>query len=128
MTNETKSLMRRLGVQLAGRGDKAPRPESASASGALWWGLLGVLGFSLTLPATRVAVPELGGAFVGLARAIVAAFCAGVLLYLRREPLPPRRLWTSLGITHNLGLHHLAQRRLRRLRARFLNIVHHGVE
>lgn len=125
MTNETKSLMRRLGVQLAGRGDKAPRPESASASGALWWGLLGVLGFSLTLPATRVAVPELG---VGLARAIVAAFCAEFLLYLRREPLPPRRLWTSLGITHNLGLHHLAQRRHRRLRARFLNIAHHGVE
>lgn len=66
---------------------------------AVYWGALGVLGFSLTLPATRAAAPELGGAFVGLARAIVAALCAGLLLMAKGETLPPRRLWGSLALT-----------------------------
>ena len=36
-------------------------------------GFLGMLGFSLTLPATRIAVSELDPVFVGLGRAVVAA-------------------------------------------------------
>jgi drug/metabolite transporter (DMT)-like permease len=61
-------------------------------------GLLGVLGFSLTLPATRAAVPELGGTFVGLGRALVAAALAALLLLARRERLPERRHWPSLAL------------------------------
>jgi hypothetical protein len=54
----------------------------------LLMGTLGVLGFSLTLPATRAAVPELGGTVVGLGRAIVAALLAALLLLaLRERPL-----------------------------------------
>ncbi|MEJ7901635.1 MAG: hypothetical protein WKF63_07285, partial [Thermomicrobiales bacterium] len=39
-------------------------------------GLFGVLAFSFTLPLTRLAAPELGGVFVGLGRAFVAAVLA----------------------------------------------------
>ena len=53
-------------------------------------GLLGVLGFSFTLPATRVAVDGLDPTFVGLGRAAVAAMPAAVLLALWGERLPDR--------------------------------------
>jgi len=53
-------------------------------------GFLGVLGFSGSLPATRVAVEDLDPAFVGLGRAVVAAALGGALLLLLRQP-PPRR-------------------------------------
>lgn len=69
--------------------------NNVTASGAetrgILWGLLGVVAFSLTLPATRVAVPEMGAVAVGLGRALVAAVLAGGLLLVRREPLPARR-------------------------------------
>jgi drug/metabolite transporter (DMT)-like permease len=61
-------------------------------------GLLGVLGFSFTLPVTRVAVEGLDPAFVGLGRAAVAALPAAVLLRVWREPLPD---WTTV---RRLGL------------------------
>jgi drug/metabolite transporter (DMT)-like permease len=58
---------------------------------ALWWGLVGVLGFSFSLPLTRVAVKTLDPTFIGLGRALVAAVFAGALLVLTRQPLPARR-------------------------------------
>ncbi|MGF1566486.1 MAG: DMT family transporter [Nodosilinea sp.] len=61
-------------------------------------GFLGVLIFSLTLPATRVAVAELDPVFVGLGRAVVAAGLALILLGITRQPLPPRRLWPNFCI------------------------------
>jgi drug/metabolite transporter (DMT)-like permease len=65
-------------------------------------GLIGVVSFSLTLPATRVAVPQLGAIVVGLGRAVVAAVLAGVLLALRREPFPKAHalalVTTGLGV------------------------------
>jgi drug/metabolite transporter (DMT)-like permease len=51
-------------------------------------GLAAVVAFSLTLPATRVAVAELGGPLVGLGRALVAALIGGALLLARRERWP----------------------------------------
>ncbi len=54
------------------------------------WGMLGVLGFSLTLPATRVAVLDIDPLVVGLGRALIAAILAAILLSLTRQPLPPR--------------------------------------
>ena len=62
------------------------------------YGLLGVLSFSLTLPATRVAVVELDPTFVGLGRAIVAAGLAAIALRVTRQPLPNRRHWRQLVI------------------------------
>jgi drug/metabolite transporter (DMT)-like permease len=61
-------------------------------------GFLGVLAFSVTLPATRAAVPELGGTTVGLGRALVAALLAAALLMARRERPPDRRYWGGLVI------------------------------
>jgi len=52
------------------------------------WGFAGILAFSLSLPATRVAVPELGWMVVGLGRAVVAAAIATLLLWVRHEPFP----------------------------------------
>ena len=57
----------------------------------LLFGFLGVLAFSFTLPMTRAAVPELGGTFVGLGRALVAAVLAAIVLLVTRQRLPDRR-------------------------------------
>src|SRR5207244_3516195 len=62
----------------------------------LLWGLTGVLVFSGTLPATRLAVGALGPMFVASARALVAAVLAGLVLALSRRPLPERRHWLAL--------------------------------
>ena len=63
---------------------------------ALWMGGLGVLCFSFTLPATHLAEPAFGGVVVGLGRALVAALLAGILLFIKRESLPPRSTWPGL--------------------------------
>ncbi len=68
-----------------------------AVAGSLW-GLLGVLAFSLTLPATRLAVADLDSWAVGLGRAVVAGALAVLLLALRRQPLPPRALWPRLAV------------------------------
>jgi drug/metabolite transporter (DMT)-like permease len=67
------------------------------------WGGLGVLAFSFSLPATRLAVEDLSPTIVGLGRALVAAALAAALLAWRRERLPdrrdlPRLLATGLGV------------------------------
>ncbi|MBD2089044.1 DMT family transporter [Microcoleus sp. FACHB-1515] len=62
------------------------------------YGLLGVFSFSLTLPATRVAVAELDPTFVGLGRAIVAAGLAAIALRVTRQPLPTKSQWRDLAI------------------------------
>ncbi len=65
---------------------------------AFWWGVLGVVGFSFTLPATRLAVGELDGTVVGLGRAVVAAGLAAAALLATRQRLPPRPLWGRLAL------------------------------
>lgn len=62
-------------------------------------GTLGVAGFSLTLPATRLAVIELDPTFVGLGRAIIAALIAGVALVIFHAPRPVGMQWLRLGGT-----------------------------
>jgi len=61
--------------------------------------MLGVVGFSLTLPATRLAVAELDPTFVGLGRAIIAATLAGIALMMARSPWPDGMQWPRLGAT-----------------------------
>jgi drug/metabolite transporter (DMT)-like permease len=53
-------------------------------------GFLGVAAFSVTLPATRIAVAELDPVFVGLGRAVVAAVFAGAALAFTGQRLPTR--------------------------------------
>jgi len=67
-------------------------------SSALIWGFLGVTAFSLTLPATKVAVTTMDGLVVGLGRSLVAATCALLLLIWYRVPVPRRGSWPRLGL------------------------------
>ncbi|MBL1176973.1 DMT family transporter [Pantanalinema sp. GBBB05] len=62
----------------------------------LIYGFLGVLIFSLTLPATRIAVTDLDATVVGLGRAVVAALLAATLLKVTRQPRPRLRHLPSL--------------------------------
>jgi drug/metabolite transporter (DMT)-like permease len=64
----------------------------------LFLGFLGVLAFSFTLPATRVAVEELDPVVVGIGREAVAAVLAGLVLLATRAPLPSRAQVLRLGI------------------------------
>ncbi|WP_455384358.1 DMT family transporter [Acidihalobacter prosperus] len=63
----------------------------------LAWALLGVVSFSLTFPALRLALQGLPPTFVGTGRAVLAALCAGALLLATRQPLPERRHWPALA-------------------------------
>jgi drug/metabolite transporter (DMT)-like permease len=67
------------------------------------FGLVGVLAFSVTLPATRTAVPELGPLFIGVGRGAVAGVLALLTVLVMREPLPARRYWRGLALV-SLGV------------------------
>jgi drug/metabolite transporter (DMT)-like permease len=62
------------------------------------FGLLGVAGFSGTLPATRLAVASLDPTLVGLGRSVAAAVPALIFLLLARQSLPNGRQIRSLLI------------------------------
>jgi drug/metabolite transporter (DMT)-like permease len=64
------------------------RPQSQKELAGFVYGFLGVLVFSLTLPATRMAVSEFDPIFVGLGRAIVASGLSFILLVATRQPIP----------------------------------------
>jgi drug/metabolite transporter (DMT)-like permease len=72
--------------------------ESSRSRRGLLWGGVGLLVFSVTLPATRAAVPELGAVPVGLGRGLVAALLAGLLLLALRDRVPARRHWPGLAV------------------------------
>ncbi|WP_260416910.1 DMT family transporter [Paractinoplanes abujensis] len=61
-------------------------------------GALGVLAFSMSLPATRVAVGELDAWFVAFGRAAGAAVLAAVYLRITGAPRPAGRQWRRLAI------------------------------
>lgn len=73
---------------------KSPSSEAIG----LAYGSLGVLGFSLSLPAARIAVADLDPTIVGLGRSVVAAFLALVVLTITRQPIPPKKYWRGLAI------------------------------
>ena len=71
----------------------------AAAKGGLAWGAIGVLAFSVSLPATRLAVEGgLPSSFVGAGRAVVAGVLALGTLALMRHALPPVRLLPRLAV------------------------------
>jgi drug/metabolite transporter (DMT)-like permease len=59
-------------------------------------GLIGVLAFSFSLPATKEAVPAFGPIMLSLGRAEGAAILAAIVLLIRREPFPGREHLKSL--------------------------------
>lgn len=64
----------------------------------LWWGLLGVLAFSFTLPFTRIATGGLSPLFIGSGRAVIAAVLAGIALAATRQQTPTGTQWGRLAI------------------------------
>lgn len=67
------------------------------------YGLFGVSGFGLTLPATKAVVPYMDPIFIGLGRAVIAAFVSIILLLIFRQKLPNRKqinqlFWVALGV------------------------------
>jgi drug/metabolite transporter (DMT)-like permease len=64
----------------------------------LWWGLLGVLAFSFTVPVTKVAVEGLSPLFIGSGRAVAAAVLAAAALVLTRQRLPRGRQWLRVAV------------------------------
>src|SRR5215471_11732212 len=71
--------------------------ESASARReGLVFGMVGVGCFSLTLPATRIAVADLDPTIVGLGRAVIAAVLSLVVLLAWRRPIPRPAMWPRL--------------------------------
>ncbi|MFC5386847.1 DMT family transporter [Aquamicrobium segne] len=61
-------------------------------------GLLGVIIFSGSLPATRVAVADLSPMFLTSARAVIAALLAMAFLFALRQTWPERRDLFSLAV------------------------------
>ncbi|MGJ7038760.1 drug/metabolite transporter (DMT)-like permease [Shinella sp. BE166] len=61
-------------------------------------GLVGVIIFSGSLPATRIAVSDFSPLFLTSARAVIAALLGAVLLFALRQPKPSRDTLLSLTI------------------------------
>ncbi|WP_370452624.1 DMT family transporter [Lysinibacillus sp. SGAir0095] len=61
-------------------------------------GFIGIVCFSLTLPATSVAVPYFGETIVGLGRTVIAAIIVSILFIIKKEALPNKRQFGSLVI------------------------------
>jgi len=64
----------------------------------MWWGLLGVVAFSFTVPFTRVAVEGLSPLFIGAGRAVVAAVLAALALAVTRQRFPSGLQWFRLAV------------------------------
>jgi drug/metabolite transporter (DMT)-like permease len=67
----------------------------------LFWGVIGVFAFSLTVPLTRVAAPTFGPVVAGLGRAALAALVATAFLLMTSQPRPTLRnlpMLTSAGL------------------------------
>ena len=73
-----------------------PATDAKRETRGLLLGFVGVLCFSVSLPATRVAVRELGWVFVSFGRAVVAGLLATIVLVITKAKRPQRRHWKPL--------------------------------
>ncbi|SCE92304.1 DMT family transporter [Micromonospora mirobrigensis] len=76
----------------------APGSVTAGRAAGLALGALGVVGFSMSLPATRVAVQQLDPWFVAFGRAVGAALLAGAYLWVVGAARPTRDQWRRLCV------------------------------
>jgi len=72
--------------------------EATESSNGWLNGLLGVIIFSGSLPATRIAVLDLDPFFVTVARATIAGILALMVLLINKEKFPQKTQFLSLGI------------------------------
>lgn len=78
--------------------DKSSATDRGTITAGLALGAVGVLAFSMSLPATRVAVHDLDPWFVAFGRAVGAAILAGVYLWVTRSAPPTRAQWRRLPV------------------------------
>jgi drug/metabolite transporter (DMT)-like permease len=71
-------------------------PVAPNETKGMLLGVLGVIAFSLTLPATRAAVADLHPLFVGAGRVVVAAVLSGIVLFLGKHRRPTRGEFKAL--------------------------------
>jgi drug/metabolite transporter (DMT)-like permease len=74
------------------------RSKALSPGAGIWWGLLGILAFSFTVPFTRVAVGGLSPLLIGAGRAVIAAALAAIALTATRQHPPSRTQWVRLAV------------------------------
>lgn len=101
------------------------QPVAPAVARGMALGLLGVLIFGMTLPATKLAVADLDPVFVALGRAIFAAGLAAAALLVTRARLPHRSTWgryARMGLGVVLGFPLLAT-----LAMRYAPASHGGV-
>ena len=68
-------------------------------SKGMFLGLVGVVSFGLTLPATRFIIPYFEPVFIGLGRAVIASFVAAFLLIATKQARPSRnQFYQLLGV------------------------------
>lgn len=82
-------------------GQKTPHQHKdplPSESSGLFLGFLGVTAFSITLPATIVALESFNPYFISLGRAAVAGLCALVILLVTRTAVPRGRMWRDIAV------------------------------
>lgn len=72
--------------------------EPRTVTGGLFLGAVGVLAFSMSLPATRIAVERLDPWFVAFGRAVFAALLALVYLRVTAAARPSRAQWRKLAV------------------------------
>ncbi|QIL83916.1 DMT family transporter [Diaphorobacter sp. HDW4A] len=73
------------------------RRNGAASSG--WWnGMIGMVIFSGSLPATRLALQDFDPLFLTVARASIAGLLALAIVLLRRERWPQGAQWCSLAV------------------------------
>ncbi|MGI5177363.1 DMT family transporter [Dactylosporangium sp. CA-152071] len=77
--------------------DKSIVTPAGTVTGVIL-GLLGVLSFSMSLPATRVAVGDLDPWFVAFGRAVGAGLLALAYLAVTRAPRPTAAQWRRLAV------------------------------
>lgn len=77
---------------------RVTQPLHARLAPGVLLGTIGVIGFSFSLPATRLALRDLDPWVVAFGRALVAAALSMVVLRAGRAPWPSRRQWRSLAI------------------------------
>jgi len=64
----------------------------------IWLGLVGIIIFSMTLPATKIAVPEFGVLPTSFYRATIAGIAALLYALITKIPFPKKQIFYRWGL------------------------------
>jgi drug/metabolite transporter (DMT)-like permease len=98
MRSPDNAIARRAITRARRRPAGAGARAGTGAGAGVWLGALGILGFSFSLPATRLAVADLDPWLVAFGRATVASALAAGYLFATRAPRPTRAQARSLAV------------------------------